>query len=205
MYWDLTADEKRPIWLGSVIVPRPVGWISTRSRGGVANLAPYSYFNVLSDRPGIVAIGCAPDERTPPAADRRKDTQRNIEETGQFVWNLATFELLAAVERSAQGVPPEVDEFALAGLSEMPSQRVAAPRVAESPVHAECLYLQTLQIRGSAALVFGEVVGLHVRDDLLVDHPTQPGRKRVDIVRARPLARLGGTYGCIERELAPEA
>lgn len=203
MYWDLSAQGDTSVWLGSVIVPRPVGWISTLSRDGVPNLAPYSYFNALSDHPPIVAIGCGPDERGSAGTDRRKDTQRNIEETGEFVWNLATYDLLEAMDRTAESVAPEEDEFALAGLTRGTAEKVKAPRVAESPVHAECVYLQTLQIRGGAAIVFGEVLGLHVRDDLLIDHPTKPGHKRVDIVRARPLARLGGTYSSIDRCFEP--
>lgn len=198
MFWDMKDKEDAPIWLGSVIVPRPIGWISTVDGEGRANLAPYSYFNALSDDPPIVAIGCGPDGRDEASPDRRKDTQRNIEETGEFVWNLVTRDLLEAMDRTADSLPPGEDEFALAGLAKAPSEKVTPPRVAESPIHAECVYLQTLQIRGGAAIVFGEVLGLHVSEDLLVDHPTKPGRQRIDIVKARPVARLGGTYSSID-------
>ncbi len=203
MFLDMSDKEDAPIWLGTVIVPRPIGWISTVDGDGAPNLAPYSYFNALSDDPPIVAIGCGPDDRDDAGPDRRKDTQRNIEETGEFVWNLVTRDLLEAMDRTADSVPPGEDEFALAGLTKEAAEKVTPPRVAESPIHAECVYLQTLQIRGGTAIVFGEVLGLHVRDDLLVDHPTKPGRQRLDIVRARPVARLGGTYSSIDVAFKP--
>jgi len=203
VFYDMSDTADSPAGLGAVIVPRPIGWISTISAEGAPNLAPYSYFNALSDAPPIVALGCAPDGREGAGADGRKDTRRNIEETGEFVWNLATLDLLEAMDRTAESVAPEEDEFDLAGLTRAPSEKVRPPRVAESPVHAECVYMQTLQMRDGHAIVLGEVIGLHVADDLLIDHPTRPGHKRIDIVRARPLARLGGTYSSIDRAFVP--
>jgi flavin reductase (DIM6/NTAB) family NADH-FMN oxidoreductase RutF len=208
MYWDLTDEKAETVPLGSIIVPRPIAWVTTLSRGGVVNLAPYSYFNVVSDDPPVVVLGCGADERPTAGPDRRKDTQRNIEETGEFVLNLATAALLEAVERTGAEVGPEVDELALAGLTPEPSCRVRPPRVAESPVHCECVYLQTLRLpgrSGSTCLVLGRVIGVHARDELLVEHPAAPGRRRVAILRAVPLARLGGVYARIDHELVPAA
>ncbi len=169
----------------SCVVPRPIGWISTLSEDGVANLAPYSQFQNVTYDPPIVLI-CA-NQRTTAG---RKDTVINIERTGEFVWNMATYDLREAVNTSSREYPPEVDEFAAAGLAKLPSLVVRAPRVAASPVHFECQHLQTIRIpgngdMGSADIVIGRVVHIHIDDAAM----TADGR--LDIERIRPLARLG--------------
>jgi flavin reductase (DIM6/NTAB) family NADH-FMN oxidoreductase RutF len=169
----------------SCCVPRPIGWISTLSADGVANLAPFSQFqNVTYDPPTILISA---NQRT---IGRRKDTVVNIEETGEFVWNMATYDLREAVNRTSQEFPPEVDEFETAGLEKLPSLVVKPPRVAASPVHFECRHLQTIRIpgngeMGSADIVIGRVVKIHIADDAL----TADGR--LDIAHIKPLARLG--------------
>lgn len=168
----------------SCIVPRPIGWISTRSRSGIDNLAPYSQFqNVTFDPPTVLFIA---NQR---GDGGRKDSVVNAEESGEFVWNMATYELRAAVNATSEEFPPDTDEFAVAGLSKAPSRRVGAMRVAESPVQFECRYLQTVRLPGDGPLgtvdiVFGRVIAVHIADDALTGG-------RIDIARLRPLARLG--------------
>ncbi len=169
----------------SCVVPRPIGWISTLSASGVANLAPFSQFQNISYDPPIVMF--AANQNT---TGHRKDTVVNVEATGEFVWNMATYELREAVSLSSTEYPADIDEFEAAGLEKAPSLVVAPPRVAASPVQFECRHLQTLRVpgngpMGSADIVLGRVVQIHIRDDAL----TADGR--VDIEKIKPLARLG--------------
>lgn len=168
----------------SCVVPRPIGWISTINQDGVANLAPYSQFQNVTFDPPIVMF--AANQKT---TGGRKDTTVNAETEGSFVWNLATYDLREAMNRTAQEFPPEVDEFAIAGLSKVPSRLVRPPRVAESPIQFECRYRQTVRLPGTVSggvdIVFGEVVAVHIADEAL----TSDGR--IDVVKLRPLARLG--------------
>jgi len=169
----------------SCVVPRPIGWISTLSKDGVANLAPFSQFQNVTYDPPIVLFSA--NQRT---VGKRKDTVVNVEATGEFVWNMATYDLREAVNVSSREYPPEIDEFEAAGLEKLPSLVVAPPRVAASPVHFECRHVTTLRIpgngdMGSADIVIGRVVRIHIRDDAL----TPEGR--LDIEKIKPLARLG--------------
>ena len=149
----------------AIVGPRPIGWISTRSASGVNNLAPYSFFNAFNYVPPIIGF----------ASIGYKDTLRNIEETGEFVWNLTTRALAEAMNQSCASVGPEVSEFALAGLTPLASTVVAPPRVAESPVTFECKRTQILQLQGADGaqvetwLVLGEVVAVHIDQALLKD------------------------------------
>ena len=169
----------------SCTVPRPIGWLSSRSRDGIDNLAPYSQWQNLTFDPPLVmfAANQYPD-------GRRKDTVLNAEQTGWFVWNMATWELREAVNISAMALPPEVDEFERAGVTKTACVDAPAPRVAESPCHFECRYLSTHRLAGTAAagavdVVFAEVVRIHVRDDVVGDDG------KLDIPRIRPIARMG--------------
>jgi flavin reductase (DIM6/NTAB) family NADH-FMN oxidoreductase RutF len=169
----------------SCVVPRPIGWISTVDAGGRDNLAPFSQFQNVTFDPPIVMFSA--NQNTLGA---RKDSVRNAEQTGEFVWNLATWELREAVNASAQELPPGVDEFERAGLAKAPSRRVRPKRVARSPIQFECVYLNTLRFpgngpMGSADVVFGRVVAIHIADEALDD------QGRVDVLRIRPIARLG--------------
>jgi len=149
----------------AIVGPRPIGWISSLSGAGVRNLAPYSFFNAFNYVPPIVGF----------ASIGAKDTLRNVQETGEFVWNLATRRLAEAMNASCAAVGPEVDEFALAGLTPTPSRLVAAPRVAESPVAFECKVTQIIQLQQASGetvptwLVLGEVVGVHIAAASLKD------------------------------------
>jgi flavin reductase (DIM6/NTAB) family NADH-FMN oxidoreductase RutF len=172
--------------LKSCVVPRPIGWISTLSREGQPNLAPYSQFNIVGFEPGYVmfsAGGRYPD-------GRRKDSVVNTEETGEFVYNMATYELRDAVNVTSQIVDSNVDEMKAAGLTAAPSVLVKPPRVAESPINFECKYYTTFVLPGddwrtNHYIVVGRVVGVHIKDDVL----TAEGK--IDVVKIRPLARLG--------------
>ncbi|MDH4417994.1 MAG: flavin reductase family protein [Acidovorax sp.] len=147
----------------AIVGPRPIGWISTQSASGATNLAPYSFFNAFNYVPPIVGF----------ASIGFKDTVRNVQETGEFVWNLATRELAEAMNQSCAAVPPEVSEFNLTGLTPLPSTRVRPPRVTESPVTFECRSTQILQLQGvdgaqvDTWLVLGEVVAVHIDIALL--------------------------------------
>ena len=149
----------------AIVGPRPIGWISTQSGAGALNLAPYSFFNAFNYVPPIVGF----------ASIGYKDTVRNVEETGEFVWNLATRTLAEAMNQSCAAVPPEVNEFELAGLTPQASTLVAPPRVAQSPVAFECRRTQILQLQGADGaqvptwLVLGEVVAIHIDKALLKD------------------------------------
>lgn len=149
----------------AIVGPRPIGWIATQSAAGATNLAPYSFFNAFNYVPPIVGF----------ASIGFKDTVRNVQETGEFVWNLATRDLAEAMNQTCAPVPPEVSEFTLAGLTPRPSTQVRPPRVAESPVTFECRCTQILQLQGADGvqvptwLVLGEVVVVHIDQRLLKD------------------------------------
>ena len=149
----------------AIVGPRPIGWISTRSGQGINNLAPYSFFNAFNYIPPIIGF----------ASIGYKDTLRNIEETGEFVWNLTTRALAEAMNQSCIAAEPGVSEFDLTGLTPMASTLVVPPRVAESPVTFECRKTQIVQLQGVDGvqvptwLVLGEVVAVHIDKALLRD------------------------------------
>jgi flavin reductase (DIM6/NTAB) family NADH-FMN oxidoreductase RutF len=165
----------------ALVAPRPIGWISSRSRDGVLNLAPYSFFNAFNYTPPLVGF----------ASVGYKDSVRNIEETGEFGWNLATRPLAEAMNQSCAAVGPEVDEFQLAGLTPEPSRVIGVPRVKETPVSFECRLSQILRLTGADGtetdtwMVFGEVVGVHITRHLLKDGVYQTAD-------AEPILRGGG-------------
>jgi len=165
----------------AMVGPRPIGWISSQSASGVRNLAPYSFFNAFNYVPPIVGF----------ASIGAKDSLHNIRDTGEFGWNLATRPLAERMNASCAAVPPEVDEFELAGLTPVASRCIAVPRVAESPVSFECKLTQIVQLEGvdgtkvDTWLVLGEVVGVHIARHLLKDGI-------YDTAAAEPILRAGG-------------
>ncbi|MGC3985384.1 MAG: flavin reductase family protein [Pseudorhodoferax sp.] len=165
----------------AIVGPRPIGWVSTRSRSGLVNLAPYSFFNAFNYVPPIVGF----------ASVGRKDSLAHVEETGEFVWNLATRPLAEAMNASCAAVPPEVNEFELAGLTPVASTRVVPPRVGESPVAFECRLSQLIRLQGADGqavdtwLVLGEVVQIHIARALLKDGI-------YDTAAGQPILRGGG-------------
>lgn len=167
--------------INAIVAPRPIGWISSRSETGILNLAPYSFFNIFNYRPPIIGFASA----------GWKDSIANIAATREFAWNLATRDLAQAMNVSSASVGAEVDEFALAGLTPASSRRIAAPRVAESPVSLECRMTQILRLTDAdgieidAWMVLGEAVGVHIDPSLIVDGA-------YDTAAAEPIMRGGG-------------
>ncbi|WP_294644281.1 flavin reductase family protein [uncultured Aureimonas sp.] len=164
----------------AIVAPRPIGWISTRAPDGTTNLAPYSFFNALSDKPKLVMF----------SSTGMKHSASHAIATGEFVVNLATRDLAEQVNRSSAPAEAGVSEFALTGLTEAPCRLVAAPRVAEAPAALECRLTQWFRPVGldgaesDAVMVIGQVVGIHIDERILRD-----GRIALDL--ARPLSRLG--------------
>ena len=165
----------------AIVGPRPIGWISSRAADGTLNLAPYSFFNAFNYTPPIIGF----------ASVGAKDTLHNIQQTGEFCWNLATRELAEQMNQSCAAVPPEINEFELAGLTPAPSKLVQVPRVAESPVSFECRVSQIIRLQSAAGvetnswLVLGEVVGVYIARQLLRDGI-------YDTAAASPILRGGG-------------
>lgn len=151
--------------LKSIIGPRPIGWMSTKSSGGVLNLSPYSCFNMFSEHPPTLGF----------SSTGFKDTMQNIADTKEFVWNLCTKPLLPAMNITSTAVGPDVDEFELAGLTPVASNIVSVPRVAESPVAFECRLVDMFRMKDADQneignwFAYGEVVGVYIRQDLLVN------------------------------------
>jgi flavin reductase (DIM6/NTAB) family NADH-FMN oxidoreductase RutF len=171
----------------AIIGPRPIGWIASMDAAGVRNLAPYSFFNAFNYTPPIIGF----------SSSGYKDSVRNIEQTGEFVWNLATRDLAEAMNSTAATVAPEVDEFVLGGLTPVASDRVKPPRVGESRVAMECKLAEIVQLRSAAGerirtwLVLGEVVAVHIDRSLLVDGV-------YNTAAAHPILRAGGPTAYVE-------
>ena len=166
----------------SIAVPRPIGWISTLDLEGRLNLAPYSQFQNIGYDPPYVMFASS--------SDRYKHSALNAMDTGEFVTNMATHDLLEAIQITSQPVEAGVDEAALAKLEMIPSKLVKPPRVAASPVHLECKYYCSMTLPGrlpghADTVVVGKVVGVHIKDEFI----TKDGK--IDIERIRPLARMG--------------
>lgn len=172
------------------VAPRPIGWISTISAGGVVNLAPFSYFNAVLDDPPTVLFSASGAHKEGPI----KDTALNAKETGEFVYNMATWDLREQMNLTSASVPRRVDEFELAGLEKAPSRLVKPPRVAASPVHFECKTVKVVELSPINTIVFGEVVGIHIDERILTDG-------HVDLLKALPIARLGYMDYTVVREI----
>jgi flavin reductase (DIM6/NTAB) family NADH-FMN oxidoreductase RutF len=165
-------------FMNSVILPRPIAFITTVNLAGRANAAPFSWFCGLATRPPLLGISLSPRDGEP------KDTLRNLRDTSEFVVNVVTEAMAAQVVRASGDWPADVDELALTGLTPLPADRVRPPRVAESPVNLECRLVREVPL-GENVFVVGEILCAHVKDEVLVEG-------RVEVTRLRPLARLGG-------------
>jgi flavin reductase (DIM6/NTAB) family NADH-FMN oxidoreductase RutF len=180
------------------VVPRPIGWITSMNEAGVVNLAPYSYFNAVGGEPPCVVF--APGGRKadgPP--DGSKDSLANVERTGEFVCNVVTWDLREQMNLTSAPAPAGVDEAAAVGLEMVPSTLVKPPRVKASPIHMECKYLQTVDLPSENpdsrnAVVFGQVIGLHIDESVLTDG-------LVDMAKLKPIARLGYMDYCLVEEV----
>ena len=179
----------------SCVVPRCIGWISSISASGIVNLAPYSFFNAIASNPHMVMFGTGGRH-----THGDKDSITNIEQTGEFVCNLTTWETREQMSLSSASTEPGVDEFAYAKLEAQPSVMVKPPRVKASPIHLECTYYQTLELPtddpdplARNAMVIGTVVGIHISDSVLTDG-------MVDMSKFRPIARMGYMdYSVVEK------
>jgi flavin reductase (DIM6/NTAB) family NADH-FMN oxidoreductase RutF len=182
----LEERERYKLIIGC-IVPRPIAWVSTCDQAGRNNLAPFSFFNGVGSSPPALTISV---NYAGAHADGSKDTLRNILDVGEFVVNMVTEENAAAMNETATNYPPEVDEFAAAGLTPLASLHVRPPRVAESPINFECTLHTTVPIGegpGSSTLVVGIIRHMHIRDDLINE------RNHIDLARYKPVARLAGS------------
>lgn len=172
----------------AIVAPRLIGWISSRDAHGRVNLAPYSFFGAFASFPSIIGF----------SSEGYKDSIRNIEATGEFVWNLSTRELGERMNRTSAPVAHDVDEFELAGLTKAPGRNVSVPHVGESPAALECRLLQVVRLKNLAGepmdnwLALGQVVGVHIRKEFLKDG-------LFDTAAARPIMRAGyrGDYAQI--------
>jgi flavin reductase (DIM6/NTAB) family NADH-FMN oxidoreductase RutF len=188
MYYETARNDHglRYNPLKACVAPRPIGWLTTTSTAGIINLAPFSFFNLLSYDPPFVLFSSGTHE----ADGGRKDTVINVEETGEFVYNMATWAQRDQMNQTAMLVERGVDEMAAAGLEALPSRIVRPPRVKGSPVHFECRLHKIIELPGNRAtsqhhLVIGQVLAVHIEDAAL----TSDGR--LDILKVRPIARLG--------------
>ncbi|WOJ96333.1 flavin reductase family protein [Congregibacter brevis] len=181
--------------LKALVAPRPIGWISSLDTKGRPNLAPYSFFNLLSVNPSIVGF----------SSGTLKDSQRNIEVTGEFVCNFASVDLIDSINTTSKTVASDVNEFELAGLHEAKSRIIKAPRVLEARAHLECEYVKTVELPNDEndiiwSLVLGRVVAVHIDDDYIKDG-------LVDTLAMEPLTRMGymdyGVLGSIETRQRP--
>ena len=164
----------------AIVSPRPIGWVTTMSLNGEINLSPYSFFNIIAERPHLVAFSSL----------GMKDAMTFAEQGGDFVCNLATFDLRHQVNETSSPFPRGINEMAAVGLAATPSHLVRPPRVAESPAALECKWVETIRLKdagGEAAgffLVIGEVVGVHIDDQFLTDGV-------LDTAAMRPILRGG--------------
>jgi flavin reductase (DIM6/NTAB) family NADH-FMN oxidoreductase RutF len=168
----------------SCVIPRPIGWISTVDAQGRHNLAPYSQFQNVTFDPPIVMFSANQTTQ-----GERQDSVRNAEQTGEFVWNMATYALRDAINISAEELPHGVDEFERASLTKLPSRLVKPMRVQGSPIQFECVHLNSLRFpgkppMGTADVVFGRAVAIHIDDEVI------NGQGLIDVLKIQPLARM---------------
>ena len=170
------------------VVPRPIAWVSSVDAHGVPNLAPFSYFMAITHDPPTIAFSASPRGVEVAGVRGKKDTLSNVEVTREFVVNVVDDALAEAMNVTSGDYPPGVDEFAQAGLTPLPSVQVKAPRVAAAPINMECRLVQILPVGNLPHhLVIGEIVHLHLRDDVY-----DAASGRIDMRRLRPVGRLAG-------------
>lgn len=174
-------------FLVSTFIPRPIAFVSTVSRTGVLNAAPFSFSMGVSERPMVLAVSIGERDGRP------KDTARNILDTREFVVNLVTESIAETMNLASGDYGPEVSEFDEAGLTPAPSEAVRPPRIAESPVNFECRLVRAIQVAENTVF-FGEALRLHIDDAVLVDG-------KVDVHKVRAIGRLGGPQYCRTRDV----
>lgn len=187
MILDPAVASQKDIYkvLTGAVIPRPIGWISTVDERGIPNLAPFSFFNAVGEDPPHVMFS------TVRPNDSNKDTLNNVLATGQFVVNMATEELVEAVNKTSATLLSEINEFEYAGLTPIPSLLVNAPRVKESPIHFECELVHHYSLQGhkhgGATVIIGKIVMFHMDENVMLDD------YKINQEMYRPVARLAGS------------
>lgn len=169
----------------SCVIPRPIAWITSMDKLGNLNLAPYSYFNIVSDVPPMIMFSTT----TAHHHSNEKDTLKNIEETKEFVVNIAIWELREQVNFTSADFDRQINEVEKAGLDILPSTFIKVPRIKQSPIHFECIHHQSIQLpvndnKHTNRVVIARVVGIHIDDNIIVDG-------KIDVTKFKPIARLG--------------
>lgn len=182
--------QERYKLLASLVIPRPIAWISTVNAAGVNNCAPYSFFNAFAEDPPLCMISFGPRQD-----GLAKHTLKNIQDTGEFVVNLVDEATANAMHVSAEEIPEEESEFEKTGLTPVPALRVRHPRIAEAPVSFECRVYKTLEITATRIFIFGEIILLHAREGIV-----DPATKRVDEAHYQPIGRLYANRYCTTRQ-----
>jgi flavin reductase (DIM6/NTAB) family NADH-FMN oxidoreductase RutF len=187
---DLPALERYKLLIG-LVIPRPIAWVSTRSANGVANCAPFSFFNVFSEDPPLCVIGI-----NPRASDgAMKHSLKNIRRTGEFVVNLVDEACANAMHISSEEIPEDESEFEKAGLTQAPAALVQQPRIAEAAACLECRLFRLLEISATRELVLGEILLVHAREGII-----DPKTKRISEEHYRPIGRLFANRYCTTRQ-----
>jgi flavin reductase (DIM6/NTAB) family NADH-FMN oxidoreductase RutF len=187
---ELPAAERYKLLIG-LVIPRPIAWVSTRSANGVANCAPFSFFNVFSEDPPLCVVGI-----NPRASDgAMKHSLKNIRRTGEFVVNLADEATANAMHLSGAEIPEEDSEFAAAGLTEAKAALVQHPRIAQAAASLECRLFRLLEISATRQLVLGEILLVHAREGII-----DPASKRISEQSYRPIGRLFANRYCTTRQ-----
>jgi flavin reductase (DIM6/NTAB) family NADH-FMN oxidoreductase RutF len=186
---ELSAHERYKLLIG-LVIPRPIAWISTWSANGVANCAPFSFFNVFSEDPPLCVIGI-----NPRSDGATKHSLKNIRRTGEFVVNLVDERTANAMHISSKEFPEDVSEFEQTGLTPAPSVMVQHPRIAEAAASFECRLYQLLEISGTRQLVLGEMLLVHAREGVI-----DPQSKRISEEHYRPIGRLFADRYCTTRQ-----
>ena len=186
---DVSAHERYKLLIG-LVIPRPIAWISTWSENGVANCAPFSFFNVFSEDPPLCVIGI-----NPRSDGAMKHSLKNIRRTGEFVVNLVDETTANAMHVSSKEFPETVSEFEQTGLTTAPAVLVQHPRIAEAAASFECRLYQLLEISGTRQLVLGEMLLVHAREGVI-----DPQSKRISEEHYRPIGRLFADRYCTTRQ-----
>jgi flavin reductase (DIM6/NTAB) family NADH-FMN oxidoreductase RutF len=186
MLFDFAALPPRECYklLISTVTPRPIAWVVSQNTSGRVNAAPFSFFNAFSGDPPVIGFGAGSHE-----PGRPKDTRRNIRETGEFVVNLVSEEMAAAMNITAIEFEAEVNELAEAQLATVPSVHVKPPRIAGSPVSMECALLQIVELGPDNGLVLGRVLAMHIHDEMVLD----PAKNYIDTPKLHLIGRMHGT------------
>lgn len=170
--------------LTATVTPRPIAWVSSQSSNGTVNVAPFSFFNIMGHNPPTVTLGLLQKDN-----GKHKDTTQNILETGEFVINLVPFHLAEAMNQTCANVASEVNEFELAGLTEVASIAVAPPRILESPVAFECKTLQAIETGPGQFVIIGKIFYAHIDDQFI----QSVERLHIDACAMDLVARMHGS------------